>query len=65
MFTGTVGVDLPLESRYIGTLSYNTMRQNDAFLPFTISVFPTGFPTGWVGNRAARSILLPTFRAPA
>lgn len=58
MFTATAGVDLPLKSRYMGTLSYNMMRQNEAFLPFTISAFtppafPTGFPTGWVGNRAA------------
>ena len=53
MFTGTVGIDLPLKSRYMGTLSYNMMRQNDAFLPFTITAFPGGFPAGWVGNKAA------------
>jgi MtrB/PioB family decaheme-associated outer membrane protein len=33
--SGTAGVDLPWNSRYMGTLSYNMMRQNDAFLPFT------------------------------
>lgn len=53
MFTGTFGMDLPLKSRYMGTLSYNMMRQNDAFLPFTNAVFPGGFPAGWVGNKAA------------
>ncbi len=35
--TGTFGADLPLHSRYMGTLSYTGMRQNDAFLPFTIN----------------------------
>ena len=33
--SGTAGVDLPWNSRYMGTLSYTMMRQNDAFLPFT------------------------------
>ena len=33
--TGTVGVDLPWQSRYMGTLSYTVMRQDDAFQPFT------------------------------
>jgi MtrB/PioB family decaheme-associated outer membrane protein len=53
MFTATLGMDLPFKSRYMGTLSYNMMRQNAAFLPFTNAVFPGGFPTGWVGNTAA------------
>jgi len=53
MLTATVGIDLPLKSRYMGTLSYNMMRQNDAFLPFTITAFPGGFPAGWVGSKAA------------
>ena len=34
-FSGTVGADLPWQSRYMGTVSYTMMRQNDAFLPFT------------------------------
>jgi MtrB/PioB family decaheme-associated outer membrane protein len=33
--SGTAGVDLPWQSRYMGTLSYTMMRQNDSFLPFT------------------------------
>jgi MtrB/PioB family decaheme-associated outer membrane protein len=32
------GVDLPGKSRYNGTLSYSTMRQNDEFLPFTSNI---------------------------
>ena len=33
--SGTVGVDLPGKSRYMGTLSYTMMRQNAPYLPFT------------------------------
>jgi len=36
-FSGTVGVDLPLKSRYMATASYEQMRQNQPFLPFTIN----------------------------
>jgi len=35
--TATLGADLPWKSRYMGTISYTAMRQNQAFLPFTIS----------------------------
>ena len=35
--TGTLGADLPLNSRYMGTVAYSGMRQNDAFLPFSIN----------------------------
>jgi MtrB/PioB family decaheme-associated outer membrane protein len=35
--TVTSGVDLPFKSRYMGTVSYTMMRQNDAFGPETIS----------------------------
>ena len=34
-FNGTIGADLPFKSRYMGTVSYIMMRQNEAFLPFT------------------------------
>jgi MtrB/PioB family decaheme-associated outer membrane protein len=34
-FNATLGADLPMKSRYVGALSYNMMRQNDNFLPFT------------------------------
>jgi MtrB/PioB family decaheme-associated outer membrane protein len=36
-FTLTSGVDLPFRSRYMATISYNTMRQNDAFGPETVN----------------------------
>ena len=36
-FTAMLGADLPWKSRYMGTVSYTMMRQNQAFLPFTIS----------------------------
>jgi MtrB/PioB family decaheme-associated outer membrane protein len=34
-FNATLGADLPMKSRYAGTVSYIMMRQNQAFLPFT------------------------------
>jgi MtrB/PioB family decaheme-associated outer membrane protein len=34
-FSGTLGADLPWNSRYAGTLSYTMMRQNDAFIPMS------------------------------
>jgi MtrB/PioB family decaheme-associated outer membrane protein len=36
-FTTTAGVDLPFKSRYVGTVSYTMMRQNDAFGPETVN----------------------------
>jgi Protein of unknown function (DUF3374). len=38
--SGTVGADLPLNSRYMGTVAYSGMRQNDAFLPFASNGIP-------------------------
>jgi MtrB/PioB family decaheme-associated outer membrane protein len=38
--TGTLGADLPFKSRYMGTVSYSGMRQNDAFIPFASSGIP-------------------------
>jgi MtrB/PioB family decaheme-associated outer membrane protein len=35
--TATLGADLPLNSRYMGTVSYSGMRQNQQFLPFSIN----------------------------
>jgi MtrB/PioB family decaheme-associated outer membrane protein len=48
----TMGADLPLNMRYMGTVAYTNMRQNEPFLPFTITPFTTtkGVPTGWVGG---------------
>ena len=34
-FSGTLGADLPWKSRYVGTVSYSMMRQNDAFIPMS------------------------------
>jgi MtrB/PioB family decaheme-associated outer membrane protein len=46
-FTATLGADLPSKSRYMGTLSYTMMRQNQNFLPFTINPnLAAGFPGG-------------------
>ncbi|NJL50261.1 MAG: MtrB/PioB family decaheme-associated outer membrane protein [Blastochloris sp.] len=36
-FAATAGVDLPNKSRYMGTVSYTMMRQDDPFIPFTIN----------------------------
>ncbi|HTT47654.1 MAG TPA: MtrB/PioB family decaheme-associated outer membrane protein [Pseudolabrys sp.] len=41
-FSGTLGADLPWNSRYAGTVSYTMMRQNDAFIP--MSTQNPGFP---------------------
>jgi MtrB/PioB family decaheme-associated outer membrane protein len=39
-FNATLGADLPAKSRYMGTVSYNMMRQNENFLPFSINPTP-------------------------
>jgi hypothetical protein len=44
----TIGADLPFTSRYMGTVSYTNMRQNDQLLPFTLTPFsPVG---AWSNN---------------
>ena len=50
--SATMGADLPWRSRYMATVAYTNMRQNDAFLPFTITPFTTtgGVPPGWAGT---------------
>jgi MtrB/PioB family decaheme-associated outer membrane protein len=47
--SGTLGAELPWKSRYMGTVSYNMMRQNDGFLPFSSN--PTMFP-GTTGSNS-------------
>ena len=32
-FSSTIGAELPMKSRYMGTVSYTMMRQNQAFVP--------------------------------
>lgn len=49
-FNSTIGADLPMNSRYMGTLSYTMMRQNQAFVP-TIS--PLIFDTSTNNHLAA------------
>jgi hypothetical protein len=50
--SGTLGADLPLNSRYMGTVAYSGMRQNDAFLPFA----STGIPGLTVNGLPAASL---------
>ena len=38
--SGTLGADLPFKSRYMGTLSYSGMRQNDQFNAFSSTGIP-------------------------
>jgi len=33
----TTGIDLPWKTRYMGTVAYTTMEQNDTLLPYTIN----------------------------
>jgi MtrB/PioB family decaheme-associated outer membrane protein len=59
------GVDLPKNSRYNGTLSYTTMRQNDSFLPFTVNpdpaltipVLPAGSLNGKINTFLSNNVL--------
>jgi MtrB/PioB family decaheme-associated outer membrane protein len=39
-FNATFGADLPAKSRYMGTVTYTMMRQNDAFTAFTNNPTP-------------------------
>src|SRR5262249_12352052 len=49
--SATAGVDLPFSTRYMGTIAYTNMRQNDPFAPFTVTPFSAtgGVPPGWAG----------------
>jgi MtrB/PioB family decaheme-associated outer membrane protein len=49
--SATAGVDLPFNSRYMGTVAFTNMQQNQQFLPFTQTPFTTtgGVPPGWAG----------------
>ena len=62
------GVDLPRNSRYNGTLSYSTMRQNDSFLPYTVnpdpalvltnSTLPAGSLNGQINTFLSNNVLV-------
>ena len=49
--SATTGVDLPFNSRYMGTVAFTNMRQNQQFQPFTSTPFSAtgGVPAGWAG----------------
>ena len=49
-FSSTIGADLPMKSRYMGTIAYTMMRQNQGFIP-TIS--PLIFDTSANNHLAA------------
>ena len=49
--TATLGADLPVNSRYMGTISYSGMRQNQQFLPFSIN--PVVLAGGALANNLA------------
>jgi MtrB/PioB family decaheme-associated outer membrane protein len=55
-FSGTAGVDLPWQSRYMGTVSYTMMRQNDSFLPFTANTLLNPPVGQLVNGRPATSL---------
>jgi MtrB/PioB family decaheme-associated outer membrane protein len=57
MFSGTLGADLPFKSRYMGTVAYNMMRQNQDFLPFTLTRNPVGWNTVTQGDPTSTSSL--------
>ena len=42
----TIGADLPWKSRYMGTVSYTWMRQNDAFIPSPYTLLFNGVNPG-------------------
>ncbi len=50
--TGTIGMDLPLNSRYMGTVTYSEMLQNAQFLPFSSN------PAVLIGGVPATSLSL-------
>lgn len=56
--SGTLGADLPFKSRYMGTVTYSGMRQNDQFLPFSINAVPlaSGAPGASLSSLPAQSL---------
>ena len=62
-FNGTLAADLPLKSRYVGTVSYTMMRQNDAFLPFSlnetapVTALPASSLNGAINTTLSNNIL--------
>jgi MtrB/PioB family decaheme-associated outer membrane protein len=56
--SGTFGADLPFKSRYMGTVAYTGMRQNDQFLPFAINPVSlnSGAPANALSSLPAQSL---------
>jgi MtrB/PioB family decaheme-associated outer membrane protein len=52
-FSGTASADLPYQSRYVGTLSYTMMTQNDPFQPMTNNPNAAPSPNGAPWNSVA------------
>jgi MtrB/PioB family decaheme-associated outer membrane protein len=58
-FSGTLGADLPLKTRYAGTLSYTMMRQNEAFIPMSANasyVLPQSSLNGAINTLLSNNI---------
>jgi hypothetical protein len=50
-FSTTTSADLPWNSRYVGTTSYQMMTQNAGFLPMTNNPFAAASPNGILWNQ--------------
>ena len=59
-FNTTLGVDLPAQSRYMGTVSYIMMRQNENFLPFaygSTAALPAASLNGAINTLLSNNVL--------
>jgi len=59
-FSGTLGADLPLKSRYAGILSYTMMRQNEDFIPMSANapyVLPQASLDGAINTLLSNNII--------
>jgi MtrB/PioB family decaheme-associated outer membrane protein len=63
--SGTLGADLPFKSRYMGTVAYTGMTQNDAFQPFSINPVNLAAPGGGTLSAAALSTIPALIRTQA
>jgi MtrB/PioB family decaheme-associated outer membrane protein len=59
-FSATMGADLPWDSRYVGHLSYDMMRQNESFIPMTTGanfILPASSLNGAINTILSDNIL--------
>src|SRR6202035_440037 len=63
--TGNLGAELPLNSRYMGTVAFSGMRQNDPFLPFSINAVNLAAPGGGTLSANALSTIPALIRTQA